>query len=356
MDRVISRFESGHAAETALDLAAQAATDETERQNLRRRQLQILIDEAGSADGLGEVTFLQRAIEFARRYGFAEEAQALLKRQQDLPYESLGFQSFETEIELPKEEIDAQIDHYAGTGAEDAFDALNRIGQLGPHGGSNADLDREVEQQNQEFPLLGLVGHQLFEAGSSTPTYLANDDEGKRLLARGRQRRFYAEFYGRFLVAPMLIRVAEAHGQPPHEELAEHFSTELTGADRGERFARALELFWDGEYDDAAHVIVPRIESALRDIARAAGLVVVKPAGQARYAGMVSLNHVMDKLRELEDASPWLDYLQALLCDPLALNLRNSIAHGLRPRVGAVNAALLIQAGCHLSILRQLTD
>jgi hypothetical protein len=280
----------------------------------------------------------------------------LLKRQQDLPHQSLGFQSFETEIELPKEEIDAQIDRYAGTGAKDAFDALNRIGQLGPHGGSNADLDLEVEQQNQEFPLLGLFGHQLFEAGSSTPTYLANDDEGKRLLARGRQRQLYAEFYGRFLVAPMLIRAAEARGQPSHDELAEHFSTELIGADRGERFARALELFWDGEYDDAAHVIVPRIESALRDIARAAGLVVVKPADQARYGGMVSLNHVMDKLRELQDASPWLDYLQALLCDPLALNLRNSIAHGLRPRVGAVDTALLIQAGCHLSILRRLAD
>lgn len=154
----------------------------------------------------------------------------------------------------------------------------------------------------------------------------------------------------------MLIQAAEAHGQPPHDELAEHFSSDLIGADRGERFARALELFWDGEYDDAAHVIVPRIESTLRDIARAAGLVVVKPADQARYGGMVSLNHVMDKLRELEDASPWLDYLQALLCDPLALNLRNSIADGLLPRAGVVNAALLIQAGCHLSILRRLTD
>jgi hypothetical protein len=233
---------------------------------------------------------------------------------------------------------------------------LNRIGQLGPHGGSNADLDLEVEQQNQEFPLLGLFGHQLFESGSSTPTFLANDAESKRLLARGRQRQLYAQFFGRFLVGPMLIRAADTHGRPSHDELTEHFATELIGADRGERFARALELFWDDQYDDAAHVIVPRIESTLREIARAAGLVVVKPADPARYGGMVSLNHVMDKLRELEDASPWLDYLQALLCDPLALNLRNLIAHGLLPRVGATDAALLIQAGCHLALLRRLAD
>jgi hypothetical protein len=49
---------------------------------------------------------------------------------------------------------------------------------------------------------------------------------------------------------------------------------------------------------------------------------------------------------------PWFDYLEALLCDPLAINLRNDIAHGVRQRVGGVEAALLIQAACHLTLIR----
>lgn len=40
------------------------------------------------------------------------------------------------------------------------------------------------------------------------------------------------------------------------------------------------------------------------------------------------------------------------MCDPLALNLRNNIAHGLAGRVGRSNAALLIQAACYMALFR----
>lgn len=63
----------------------------------------------------------------------------------------------------------------------------------------------------------------------------------------------------------------------------------------------------------------------------------------------MSLNTVMRKLRELYDDAPWLAYLEALLCEPLSMNLRNNIAHGLAGTVGGVAAALLLQAACHLA-------
>lgn len=56
----------------------------------------------------------------------------------------------------------------------------------------------------------------------------------------------------------------------------------------------------------------------------------------------------MAKLRELQPDTPWLDYLEALLCDPVAINLRNNIAHGIVGHVGRVEAALLLQASCFL--------
>ncbi|HWI74709.1 MAG TPA: hypothetical protein VNT55_22300 [Baekduia sp.] len=48
----------------------------------------------------------------------------------------------------------------------------------------------------------------------------------------------------------------------------------------------------------------------------------------------------------------WFDYLEAVLCEPLAKDLRNDIVHGLFPRVGGVDAALLIHAACHLALVR----
>ena len=175
-------------------------------------------------------------------------------------------------------------------------------------------------------------------------------------MSRGRQRQFHTDFFGRFLFAPMLDRAVDQHGRPSHEELAEHFSTDLIGEDRGERIARAVECFWDEEYDESAHLIVPRLESILRDMARASGILIVKPAQEGRFGGVVSLNVVLAKLRELFEPAPWFDYLEALLCDPLGLNLRNDIAHGLLKRAGGTQAALLIQAACYLALLSPSPD
>jgi len=133
------------------------------------------------------------------------------------------------------------------------------------------------------------------------------------------------------LFARMLDEARRHHGAPSSEDLAAHFATELIRESRGERIAHSLELYWDEQYDDSAHVLVPRLESIIRDLARASGLVVVKPAGEARFAGFISLGTALRKLQE-PTPNPWFDYLDALLCDPLAYNLRNEIAHGINGR------------------------
>ncbi|MDQ3659953.1 MAG: DUF4209 domain-containing protein [Actinomycetota bacterium] len=352
LTRVIDRFESNPAQEQALALAARATSDEERRRTLRSRQLQLRIREVETAEGLAKVSVLQGAIELARRHGFTAEAADLLKQQQDLPRDELGFESMTSSVDVPTEAVRAQVDLIIGSRAADLFDALSRLGEFGPPGGSDDDLDREVEQQAKDFPLLGLFGQSTFGPASSTPNFIANDPESKRLLARGQQRQLHASFYGGFLIAPMLDEAVLYHERPSADQLAGHFSTPLIGPERGERIARALELFWDGRYDDAAHVIAPRLESILRDVARLGGIPIVKPAQEGRFGGVISLNLVMAKLRELYDDAPWLCYLEALLCDPLAVNLRNDIAHGLAGHVGSVNAGLLLHAACYLSLFR----
>ena len=352
VDRVIERFDgAAHAKEGALALAAEATSDPNRRKSLLRRRLQVRIDEAGTADGLAKVSLMQRAIELARQHGFTTEAQTLLAELQELPKEDLEFQAVDASVDIPTEAIRAQVDLVVGSHAADLFDALNRLGSFGPPGGSNADIDAEVEQQESDHPILGLFGRQVIGPETSAPNFIANDPESKKLLARGQQRTMHAAFYGDLLISPMLDEAAKRHGRPTHDELTQHFSTALIGPDRAERLARALELFWDGHYDDAAHVIVPRLESTLRGVARRCGITIAKPARPGVFAGIVSLNTVMSKLCELNPGTDWLDYLEALLCDPLGVNLRNDVAHGIVPRVGRVNAALAIHAACYLALL-----
>lgn len=353
LERIIAHFENTTHEAGVLGIAADATTDQQKKAALRRRQLQAKVDEARRAEGIAKVALLSRAIELGRRYGFAAEADALLKELQNMPQSELDLQSIEVNTELPVEEIRQEVDRLVGSGAADAFDALRRIGAgVGPPGGSNADVDAAVDDQNREFPLSHLIGQTILGDESAAPHFVADEDDDKRRVERGRLRKMHADFLGQVLLGPLLDAVIEHHGRPSHEELTAHFATELIGEVRAERIARALELFWDQEYDDSAHVLVPRLESILRDVARARGVTIVKHVGEGTYGGVASLNVVMAKLRALDPDVDWLDYLEALLCDPLAINLRNLIAHGITPRTGGTGAALLLHAACFLALLR----
>ena len=353
LDRVIDHFTgTGHEA-GAIGLAAEATADPKSKLELRRRQLDARLVEARNAEGMAKVALLQRAAEFARKYGLGTEAGALLKELESIPQSKLGLEIFHASAELPTEAIREEIDRLVGSGAEDVADALRRIGAgVRPPGGSNADIDDEVGRQEAEFPLAGLFVQQILGTDSAAPHFVAHDAESKRRIARGRLRRLHADFYGNVIIAPSLDAVVRHHGRPTRESVAAHFATDLIGEDRAERIARALELFWDQDYDASAHVLVPRLESIVRDLARLRGITTVKPVAEGSYGGAVSLNVLMPKLRALDPDVEWLDYIEALLCDPLAMNLRNDIAHGLVPRVGGVGAALLLHTACWLALLR----
>ncbi len=147
-----------------------------------------------------------------------------------------------------------------------------------------------------------------------------------------------------------LQEIETHHGRPSHEDLAAFFATDLIGPERGERIARALELFWDGQVDEAAHVLVPRVESVLREMARRAGLTIIREPIAAEPGGVRSLGTLLLELQGALPDPPWPEYFFNLLADPRGLNLRNTVAHGLLARVGAGDAALLLHVACHLRL------
>jgi hypothetical protein len=352
LEAVIARFAGTTHEVAALGIAADAATDPQVRAAFHRRQLDARIAEARRADGLAKVALLQRAIEFARTHNLHADAASLLHELQETPQSELGLETLEVSTELPSEEIRQEVDRLCGSGASDAFDALRRLGAgMEPPGGSNADVDAEVDKQRRDHPMMDLFGETVVGADTAAPQFIANTEESKRRTGRARQRRLYADFIGSVFVGPMLDEIPTHHGRPSHHELTQHFTTPLIDEVRAGRIARALELFWDGEYDASAHVLVPRLEAVLRNLARARGITIVKPVTEGRFGGAISLNAVMTKLRELDPDVPWLDYLEALLCDPVEINLRNVIAHGLAPEIGGTSAALLLHAACWLALL-----
>ena len=128
------------------------------------------------------------------------------------------------------------------------------------------------------------------------------------------------------------------------------FTSKLIDRAASERIARAFELWWDGAFDDSAHVIAPRLEGALRTLARGVGIVVIREPVADKPGGVRSLGDIFFALQGRMPAG-WHAYLYHLLSDPLGPNLRNVIAHGVRAQIDRQDAALLLHAAC---LLRQV--
>lgn len=348
VESTVDHFADGPHHVAAIALATDATTDPKRRQELHRQRLDVMIAEADRAQGLAQVERLRRALGFAQRVHLNDDAHDLLARLQAMPTDDLEFESFTASTEVPSDVVEATVDSYVGTGATDLAEALRQIGQAGPPGGSRDDLEATVTAIDEGNPLVRLGLQTVFAPGSAIPTFIAETDADKHRLGLGRHRTLAADFSGTVLYAPMLKRAVEHHGRPSHEDLTAIWSTEVIGPVRGERIARALELWWDGHPDDAAHILVPRLESIMRDLAQGSGAIVRKAPTPGEYKGVVSLNVVMDKLIELWDGEEWMCYLADLLCNPLSVNLRNDIAHGLVDTVGSAQTALLLQAACFL--------
>jgi hypothetical protein len=155
--------------------------------------------------------------------------------------------------------------------------------------------------------------------------------------------------------AEVLDRIRREKGAPEPDEVAAFFSTGIITVDVAERMGRALLLYWNDEPDEAAHVLVPRIEAAIREMCRQAGLAIIRePRGRAP-GGVRLLGDLMSALKGRLDES-WRRYLANLLVDPVGTNLRNRISHALLPKVAKEQAAVLLHAACFLRLLTPRGD
>ena len=141
-------------------------------------------------------------------------------------------------------------------------------------------------------------------------------------------------------------------GAHPRNTVSEYHSSAV---DVAERIGRALLLYWEDQPDEAAHVLIPRLEAAIREMSRQAGLAIIRePRGRAP-GGVRPLGDLMSALTgRLEES--WRRYLANLLVDPVGTNLRNRISHALLHRVTKEQASVLLHAACFLRLLAPGVD
>jgi hypothetical protein len=335
--------------DTAIDLRTQLVPPD-ERRELRQRQVQIWRKRAADADGILRLSFLRNALDLARTHGLTAEAEKMRVELAQIAEEDLGLKAISSEIQVSSEEIERYVSSFVYP--EDWRKSLQRFALHGPPGGEPEKLDEDVSKQMQDHPFQFLVTKMVLDPDTGIPIFEASDEASHRRAASAQQRMFAMRLWGMFAMQ-ILQKIESESGRPGHEELTEFFSTELIDASNAERIAEALELWWDHKVDQSAHILAPRLEAVIREMARLVGLPIVREPVANRPGRVRGLGEILDGLKGHLATPGWHAYFTSLLADPLGLNLRNVIAHGLRSEIGVDDAALMIHVACHLAMLAQ---
>ena len=349
LDKTSQRWgDDPHIFEAVSELQARLAPPE-QLAKIRRAQVARWREMASQGDGMLRVAFLERALETARIHGLTEEADDIRRELQEISSDDLELETITSEVSLTDAEVREVVDQLVD---QDSWEqSLRQFGAQGPPGGSPEDIADEVRREAEEFPLTQLFTKSVMGHGTAASRLKATTEDQRRQLDEAERRAFHASFWS-ILFVRVLQTIPRRHGRPARDDITAFFNTELIGPVRAERIARALELFWEGQADESAHILVPRLESILREMARRAGLPIIREPVGDKPGGVRTLGVL---LRELGGALPdpgWHAYLVNLLTDERGINLRNSIAHGLKEQIGLGDAALLIQAACYLQLLR----
>jgi hypothetical protein len=103
-------------------------------------------------------------------------------------------------------------------------------------------------------------------------------------------------------------------------------------------------MYWNGEYVEAVHLVIPAAEAAARRLLRELdeGIYQVQVGKSvSQYPG---LRVLLEELDELVLDPSWSWFLNWLFLGPTGLNLRNDVTHGFIVSIGPVYTTLVLRA------------
>lgn len=314
---------------------------------LARKKIRSWRAVAEQTEGILRLTHLQHALEIARTQGLRQEMDELRIAIEQTAAGGLDLKSFSFAIDIPSDKVDAFLgSFFRGDGWEDW---LARFGAHCPIHPTSGQVQRFIDEQMHRTPLQFLVSGIVLSEDHGIPLkVLSSVDEHREYQITEYESRSIT-VWGLF-AADILDRVAEQY-RPAVEDLTTYFTTSVISPDVAERIAASLDHYWSERYDEALFVLLPRLETVIRELCRQLGLVIAKePIGEETGA-FLTLGSLLPAVRGSMHSEDHRLYLYRLLIDTLSVNLRNRGLHGLLTRGDRRTAALAIHAACFLRLL-----
>ena len=328
-------------------------SDEREPEDdLQRQSVDNWRQQALSASGVKRRFYLTKALDHARTYGLRDTAEEIRAEIQELEIGEDEMQRVSGAVDLPTDYIEETID---GISSADSWgDCLRRLMTLGPLSGSLEKNIQTVRRQREQFPLQHLAINHVLGPWNETIFEARNERESSELnLSRHESLTIDVASY---IAAEALERIRSTHGHPARAELQAFFCTPIIDIDTAERMAAGVEHFARNRFDECVLVLLPRIETTIRELLRKIGAPVWKEPQPSRrsFGHQRPLRQLLGQLKGNMDED-WRRYLFTLLVNPLGPNLRNIYMHGLRPQGTREHAAALIHVAVFLTFARPET-
>jgi hypothetical protein len=333
--------------ENILELMIRQA-DEEKRKDLQYSQVINWINEAEKSEkGLFQLHSLEHALELARNYGFQDLIDEMRTRIQSITEEDLQLKTITSRIEIPNEIIEKYLNSFID---ERGFtESLTRFGSNGPPSGDYKKNIEELEQHIKEFPLQFYITRTVYDDNNVPIRNGHNLDENKE-IALAQIEAMNIGIFGN--MAPIILeRITQKHGLPSIKALTEFFTTPLIPEDIAVNISTAIDWYYKNEFDVATHLLIPRIEAIFRILSRELGLPIIRESVGSTPGGVLQLGSLLTNLQEKLNES-WRKYFYNLLVNPIGINLRNRVCHGLIAKAEKDDAALLIHVVCNLRLIR----
>lgn len=276
---------------------------------------------ATRAGGLTAIAWLTDQLARYRQLGdpegVARVERAIRARAQDAQGE---MKRISVPLGLKAEELEAWADRVAGENLDEALKRFGVVGIVGRNSSERAILDNAQSSISAHIPIMitGRDGFTKATIGS------VRDDLDSRVVYHAAQ---VISQQGPWLNLAW-ERIRAKHGADLEAVLQWLSRSPCFPPERLPFIREGLAAWLAGDHVKTVHVLVPQVESSLRDLLAALGGVVTKPD---RHGGSqkISLGEVLEHERFTKVPEAIRFHFQVLYQDSRGMNVRNELAHGI---------------------------
>ena len=274
---------------------------------------------------LGALLFYDQALRIFMEVKDVVATDRILKKMQQYSkselYQGLGVIPI-SEVSVSEAFVKSLESFVASLGIDEGLRLLSEVGIPNRIG-----LRQWVEEASKYAPLIASLQIRTFRVdGTINPADDTSPDANNGLLKLSYEAQIYQFLISQF--TPVLRRVIAPN--TISVETITRFVGDAFKLTENEILNIGLRLFFDQEFVGAAHVLVPTIETLVRELSKLRGINVMEPI-RTQNSGVqfVTLETLLRRLRDTSgDDNERIEYLQFILLDA-GLNVRNRVSHGL---------------------------